>query len=167
MSWPTRLRRLFKAGYFLICILGVVIVAYSATYGAFFQDDAPVTGDATTADALDGSQGPACVKRFKALHQLLKAQAHKTLDAPVKADDGQAWRTWAQGWRKDVKRAVRACQLTKDPSMRPLLEIAKDLKRLEVAYATAITGFRQSGYAPHQRLEAAFDSIESGSADRP
>ena len=101
------------------------------------------------------------------LWRLLPTRPLYALDAPVKADNGQAWRTWAQGWRKDVKGAVRACQLTKDPSMRPLLEVAKDLKRLEVAYATAITGFRQSGYAPHQRLEAALKRMETSSAPRP
>jgi hypothetical protein len=163
MDWPTRVRRLFKLLYVLICVAGVAIVAYSATYGAYFQDEDAVEAPAATAHLakLDGQK---CIERFKSLHAALKKQAHATMDAPSSASAGESWRTWARKWRGQVKQASSACGLKRDKSMKPLLEVAKDLKRLEVAYAAAITGFRQAGHAPHLRLEAAFERLVSSPA---
>jgi len=161
MGWPKRLRTLFKVFYILICVSGVAIVAYSATYGAYFPED--VTGlEAAGAElTLTEPSGQACVKRFRTLHGALKKHAHTTLDSPSTADAGADWRIWAQEWHRGVKQAVNECRLGRDASMKPLLEVAEDLKRLEVAYATAITGFRQSGHAPRMRLEAAFNQLDA------
>jgi len=158
MDWPTRVRRLFKLIYVLICVAGVAIVAYSATYGAFFLEDEVVEAPAANAELAE-VDGRKCIDRFKGLYDALKTQAHATMDAPSSASAGQSWRVWSHKWRGEVKKATGLCRLKRDKSMKPLLEVAKDLKRLEVAYATAITGFRQAGHAPHQRLEAAFERL--------
>jgi hypothetical protein len=162
MGWPTRIRRLFKILYVALCVAGVSVVAYSATYGVFFQaDDVGTTATTLGEFTLQEPEGQACVVRFKTLYRSLKGKAHALLDDPSNPEVGKVWRGWAKDWRKRVRQARVQCQVARAGSMKPLAAVAKDLERLEVAYESMVTGFRQVGQAPHQRLEAAFAGFQA------
>lgn len=139
------MRGVFSAIYWTFTLGIGASVAYSVTEQGL--SDPP--GTAAAPAPVDGE---GCMAGFQRLKADLTGQM-KVAVAPSPEQDGvsqwRAWRAWSDGWLVELADHRRAC------GTEQAVELATRLRRLHLAYTTALQGFSAVGEKARHAVEAA------------
>ena len=150
---PRKFRRLFVGLYYSLCACFVALVAYGATYGAFFDN-------ATLNDTPNASVTTAhisllrCNDELKRLQDRLNSKATEQFKQLLKAVDGDEWSKWSRGWRRSLESLRRQCRTLPKNEFRVFKKRRNGLARLHVAIDNSFDSFGRRG-------RKAIDAIES------
>ena len=146
------MRQAFTYLHYALCLAFVVIVAYSATIGAFSPPPASTEAGPTVVE-LNNADGQKCVRDFDVLHKRLHTQAQIQFARTHSKDALRLWTEWSNEWRKSLDGLRRYCRLKSAPSMKPVSAYAKSIERLQIAYDNALRAYFNHGHKAAKRLE--------------
>ncbi len=137
---PRFFRRVFALGYYLLCAAFVFTVAFSVTYGAFRSYDKK-SATAPIDIRPDDADGQKCIKDIEAALDQLHRRSRTTFAEAGARVSLRPWTDWSNNWRLSIRAIERHCLLRSSPTMKPVLEYAKDAERLHLGYDTAVRAY--------------------------
>ncbi|MGC6415924.1 MAG: hypothetical protein ACON3Z_02275 [Bradymonadia bacterium] len=146
------MRRAFTYFHYALCLAFVVIVAYSATVGAFSAPLASMEAGPTAVE-LSNADGQKCVRDFDALHTRLHTHAQLQFNRTHSKDALRLWTEWSNEWRQSLDRLRAYCKLKSAPTMKPVSAYAKSIERLQMAYDNALRAYFNHGHKAAKRVE--------------
>ena len=149
---PSLMRRLFTYLHYALCLAFVIIVAYSATVGAFSSPHSSSESGPAVVE-LNNADGQKCVRDLDALHARLHTHARLQFGRTHSKDALRSWTEWSNEWREALSRLRAYCRLKEAPSMKPVSTYAKSVERLQVAYDNAIRAYFNHGHKAAKRIE--------------
>ncbi|MEE2785925.1 MAG: hypothetical protein VX589_01205 [Myxococcota bacterium] len=140
------MRKLFVALYYGLCACFVILVAYGATYGAFFDQ---------TSEVVDSNNGSAPVKtaitlstcnaKLSTLRAKLDTHATAHFGQLLKAGSQDKWSTWSAEFRRELETLRRRCKILPADQRPAFAQRRKGLARLHVAIDNAFDSFGRRG----------------------
>ena len=153
------MRRLFTYLHYALCLAFVVIVAYSATVGAFSTPHSSTANGPADID-LANADGQKCVRDLDALHTRLHTHARSQFGQTKSKDALRSWTEWSNEWREALGRLRAYCKLKSASSMKPALTYAKNIERLQMAYDNALRAYFNHGHKAARRIEKLREELD-------
>ncbi len=149
---PSFFRRVFTYIHYALCFAFFVIIAYSATVGAFATQDG-TTPSTPSSLSLSDADGQKCLRDLDALLEQLHRHARQQFDTAHEKTALRSWNDWSEQWRRALTSLNLHCRLKTSASMKPALKYAKNIERIHLSYDNAFRAYFKVGHKASRKID--------------
>ena len=149
---PSFFRRVFTYIHYSLCFAFFVIIAYSATHGAFATQTGK-TPSTPSSISLGDADGQKCLRDLDALLKQLHHHARLQFDTAHEKTAVRSWNDWSEGWRASLASLYLHCRLKSSKDMKPALAYAKNIERVHLSYDNAFRAYFKVGHKASRKID--------------